>query len=195
MAARVLLGLGYRTGRAPAGLSSALAAPGVTMLELGSLSEDECRSLAGGKLPAHRHAAIFSESGGNPFYALQLARAAQLPARSPSGDRVAMDAGVPRTVAAALVEELDALTAPARMLLDAGSIAGDPFEPELACEIGELSPDEGMPALDELLHVGLLHPTAVPRRFAFRHPLVRRAVYSPPAVVGGSSHTPARRTA
>ena len=34
-----------------------------------------------------------------------------------------------------------------------------------------------MPALDELLHVGLLHPTAVPRRFAFRHPLVRRAVY------------------
>ena len=36
MAARVLLGLGYRTGRAPAGLSSALAAPGVTVLELGS---------------------------------------------------------------------------------------------------------------------------------------------------------------
>ena len=40
-----------------------------------------------------------------------------------------------------------------------------------------LSPDEGMPALDELLRAGLLHPTAVPRRFAFRHPLVRRAVY------------------
>ena len=51
MAARVLLGLGYRTGRAPAGLSSALAAPGVTVLELGSLSEAECRSLAGGDAP------------------------------------------------------------------------------------------------------------------------------------------------
>ncbi|MDP9133722.1 MAG: AAA family ATPase, partial [Actinomycetota bacterium] len=177
MAARVLLGLGYRAGRAPAGLSSTLAVPAVTVLELGSLSEKECRSLAGGELTARGHAAIFSESGGNPFYALQLARAAQLPARSSSGDRIAMDAGVPRTVAAALVEELDALTSPARILLDAGSIAGDPFEPELACEIGQLSPDEGMTALDELLRARLLHPTAVPRRFAFRHPLVRRAVY------------------
>ena len=177
MAARVLLALGYRTGRAPPGLNSALTAPAVTVLELGSLSEEECRSLAGGELTARRHAAIFSESGGNPFYALQLARAAQLPARSPSGDRMAMDAGVPRTVAAALVQELDALTSPARMLLDAGSIAGDPFEPELACEIGKLSPDDGMVALDELLHARLLHPTSVPRRFAFRHPLVRRAVY------------------
>jgi ATP/maltotriose-dependent transcriptional regulator MalT len=174
---RVLLALGYRTGRAPAGLASALTAPGVTVLELGSLSEEECRSLAGGTFPARRHAAIFRESGGNPFYALQLARAAEQPARTTSGDRVAIDAGVPRTVAAALVQELDALTAPARLLLDAGSIAGDPFEPELACEIGQLSPDVGMRALDELLLVGLLHPTAVPRRFAFRHPLVRRAVY------------------
>ena len=34
-----------------------------------------------------------------------------------------------------------------------------------------------MPALDELLDARLLQPTAVPRRFAFRHPLVRRAVY------------------
>jgi DNA-binding CsgD family transcriptional regulator/tetratricopeptide (TPR) repeat protein len=177
MAPRVLLGLGYRTGRAPAGVNSALAARGVTLLELGSLSEHECRSLAGGELTPRRQAAIFRESGGNPFYALQLARAARLPARSTPGDRMAMDAGVPRTVAAALVEELDALTSPARTLLDAGSIAGDPFEPELACEIGKLSPDEGMPALDELLRAGLLHPTAVPRRFAFRHPLVRRAVY------------------
>ncbi len=177
MAAHVLLALGYRTGRAPAGLSPALAAPAVTVLELDSLSEEECRILAGGELPARRQAAIFSESGGNPFYALQLARAARFPARSSSGDRMAIEAGVPRTVAAALVEELDALSAPARMLLDAGSIAGDPFEPELACEIAELSPDAGLAALDELLEARLLHPTAVPRRFMFRHPLVRRAVY------------------
>ena len=34
-----------------------------------------------------------------------------------------------------------------------------------------------MTALDELLAVRLLQATAVPRRFAFRHPLVRRAVY------------------
>ena len=177
MAERVLLALGYRTGRAPPRLSAPLAAPGVTVLELGSLSEDECRVLAGGELSSGRHAAIFSESGGNPFYALQLARVAELPARSSSGDRMAVDAGVPRTVAAALLEELDAITSPARRFLDAGSIAGDPFEPELACQIAELPSDEGMAALDELLAARLLHPTPVPRLFAFRHPLVRRAVY------------------
>ena len=34
-----------------------------------------------------------------------------------------------------------------------------------------------MDAFDELLGVGLVRPTDVPRRFRFRHPLVRRAVY------------------
>ena len=64
------------------------------------------------------------------------------------------------------------------MLLRAGAIAGDPFEPELAYAIAELSPQAGISALDELLDVRLLHATDVPRRFAFRHPLVRRAVYA-----------------
>jgi DNA-binding NarL/FixJ family response regulator len=35
----------------------------------------------------------------------------------------------------------------------------------------------GVVALDELLDAQLVRPTNVPRRFAFRHPLVRRAVY------------------
>ena len=61
--------------------------------------------------------------------------------------------------------------------MNAGAIAGDPFEPELAYAIAELSPDAGVVALDELLDARLLQPTDVPRRFAFRHPLVRRAVY------------------
>ena len=59
--------------------------------------------------PAH-HTAIFRESGGNPFYALALAGAARTPAHSVSSDRLATDSGVPRPVAAALLEEFDALT-------------------------------------------------------------------------------------
>ena len=57
----------------------------------------------------------------------------------------------PRSVAGALFEELDGLAPPARALLDAGAIAGDPFEPELAYAIAELDPDAGVAALDELL--------------------------------------------
>ena len=40
-----------------------------------------------------------------------------------------------------------------------------------------------MDAVDELLQLDLIHPTDVPRRFRFRHPLVRRAVYE--ATPGG----------
>ena len=39
------------------------------------------------------------------------------------------------------------------------------------------TPTPASTALDELLETRLLHATSVPRRFAFRHPLVRRAVY------------------
>ena len=34
-----------------------------------------------------------------------------------------------------------------------------------------------MEAIDQLLGAELIRPTSVPRRFGFRHPIVRRAVY------------------
>ncbi len=175
--ARVLLALGYRSGKAPSKLAAALAAPAVTIIELGPLGEADCSELAGERLDARQRAAIYSQSGGNPFYTLQLAKAAELPSRSSSGDRVALGAGVPRVVAASILGELEAVGADARLLLSAGAIAGDPFEPELAYAVAGLSEESGAPALDELLDAQLLRDTDVPRRFAFRHPLVRRAVY------------------
>ena len=178
MAPGVLLALGHRTGRAPAALASALTAREVTFVALDPLGEDECRSLTGDGLPATRHTEIFRQSGGNPFYALQLAAAAVGGAQTPAADtRMAAQTGVPRAVAAALVDELGSVGATARTLLDAGAVAGDPFEPDLAFAIAGLTDDDGSAALDELLGARLLHPTAVPGRFAFRHPLVRRAVY------------------
>ena len=75
------------------------------------MSEPDCSQLAGEHLDAEQRAAIYTESGGNPFYTLQLAHASKLPSRSSTGDRLALDAGVPRLVAAALVAELEALTA------------------------------------------------------------------------------------
>ena len=174
---RVLLALGYRSGMAPAKLSAALAAPGVTIIDLRPLSETDCSTLAGEHFDAAQRAAIYAQSGGNPFYTLQLAHTSSLPAHSSTGDRLALDAGVPRMVAAALVAEFETLAPDARLLLTSASIAGDPFEPELAYAVAELSPHAGVTALDDLLDARLLHDTDVPRRFAFRHPLVRRAVY------------------
>ena len=182
-AAPVLLALAYRSGREPALLTAALGAPGVALIELGELSEEECSILTGEDFSAAQRAAIFRESGGNPFYTLQLARARSAPPSSSSPDRRAEAAGVPRAVTAAVLDELRALSPNARALLEGGAIAGDPFDPELANDIGQLARDSGIRALDELLDARLLHPTDVPRRFAFRHPLIRRAVYD--ATKGG----------
>ena len=62
-------------------------------------------------------------------------------------------------------------------------MAGDPFEPELAAAAAGTSEASAMDAVDELLRLDLVRQTDVPRRFRFRHPLVRRAVYE--ATPGG----------
>jgi hypothetical protein len=95
-----MLALGYRTGQAPQELASALAAPRVTVVELSPLTWGEAATLAGDCYTPDQLRAIFVESGGNPFYTLELVRAAQLPAHSRTGDLVAARTGVPRLVAA-----------------------------------------------------------------------------------------------
>src|SRR5215210_4110552 len=84
---------------------------------------------------------------------------------------------VPRAVAAALAEELGLLSERARRILEGAAVAGDPFEPELVAAAAGETEATAIEALDELLRSDLVRPTDVPRRFRFRHPLVRRAVY------------------
>ena len=64
-----------------------------------------------------------------------------------------------------------------RVFLDAAAVVGEPFEPQLAASVAQLSLEEGLAALDELLACDLVRSTAAPARFRFRHPLVRRGVY------------------
>ena len=90
---------------------------------------------------------------------------------------------VPRSVAAALAAELAMLSAGARRVLDGAAVAGDPFELELAGAAAGVAEAPTMEALDELLRGDLVRHTDVPRRFRFRHPLVRGAVYE--ATPGG----------
>ena len=174
--APVLLALAYRRGQAPARLSAALAVPTVQRIALERLSEAQAVELLD-ELDPQSVAAIYRHGGGNPFYLEQLARSGDGATTTAELGGNGASSAVPAAVAASLAEELAALSGSERALLEAAAVAGDPFEPDLAAAIAELSPTEGLAALDALLALDLVRPTTVPRRFVFRHPLVRRAVY------------------
>ena len=167
----VLVALGARTGALPQGLAAALdgaiAEARALVLDLAPLSEAEAAVLVGDGA-----AAVYARAGGNPFYLEQLARAGA------AGPAVAVaDDAIPAPVAAALAAELAALGEDARRLLQGAAVAGDPFAAELAAAVADLPEERALPALDELLGRTLVRPARGPRRFAFRHPVVRHAVY------------------
>ena len=148
-------------------------------IELGALTRAEARELLGERADGAAAAALYEESGGNPFYLEQLARS---PDRAPDGAAAVpalpgADLEVPPAVAAALVEELALLSDGARLVLEGAAVSGDPFAPELAAAAAGTSEASALEALDELLGLDLVRETEVPRRFRFRHPLIRRAVY------------------
>ena len=72
--APVLLAFAFRPGQAPERLSAALAAPSVSRVELGQLSESQAAEMLG-EIDARSLADIYRHGGGNPFYLEQLARA------------------------------------------------------------------------------------------------------------------------
>src|SRR5215218_4971931 len=172
--APILFALAFRSSQAPSRLSAALAVPSARRIKLSELSENQAEELLR-ELEPRAVAAIYRHSGGNPFYLEQLARGGEDAWRPEAPGGNGTRTGVPVAVAASLAEELASLSAEQRALLDAAAVAGDPFEPHLAAAIAELSAPDGLAALDALLGLDLVRPTAVSRRFVFRHPLVRRA--------------------
>jgi DNA-binding CsgD family transcriptional regulator/tetratricopeptide (TPR) repeat protein len=83
--------------------------------------------------------------------------------------------------------ELAGLPVDARSLLDAAAVVGDPFELDFAAATAELDEPQALRALDPLLDAGLLERTDVPRRFKFRHPVLRKAVYDATGVAWRSA--------
>ncbi len=178
---RVLLALTARSGRAPE-LEAALAAAQQhgtgELVELGPLPQELVVELLPDAGPVKRER-LYRESGGNPFYLLELARAG---VEGDAGNR-ADPPGVPSSVQAALLRELAALSASSRRLLEGAAVAGDPFEPEPAAAAAGVDEDAALRAIDELQAADLVRPVDGARRFRFRHPLVRHAVYE--AAAGG----------
>lgn len=147
-------------------------------LDLVRLTEDESRQLLAPDFSDEQASALHIASGGNPFYLEQLARIT-----TPSQGTIDIDVSgrsgddLPPLVAAALTGEIATLSSQARQFLQGAAVTGDPFEAELATNTAGLEDAAVGDALDELLERDLIRHTDVPRRFRFRHPLLRRAVY------------------
>jgi ATP/maltotriose-dependent transcriptional regulator MalT len=181
-AAAVLVVVALRPRQLPERLSAALErahrAAELTRIELGALTLADAQELLGEEVDAAKATALYEESGGNPFYLEQLTRSLEPAGAVTAASGISLTGlDVPAAVAASLAEELTLLSGAGRRVLDGAAVAGDPFEPELAAAAAATSEAAGMHAVDELLGLDLIRATDVPRRFRFRHPLIRRAVY------------------
>jgi DNA-binding NarL/FixJ family response regulator len=178
----VLIAVAVRPRQVPERLWGALERANreaaLTRIVLGELTFGQSRELLGEAVEASAATALYEETGGNPFYLLQLVRALdRAPGTASAAAELSVAIGVPSAVAAALTEELAPLSESARLVLEGAAVAGDPFESDLAAVAAGTSEGSTIDGLDELLQFDLIRQTEVPRRFRFRHPIVRRAVY------------------
>ena len=191
--AALLVAVAFRRGQVDRALESTIQR-GLretdAWIDLGPLPRAEAQTLVAGAGPAD-YGSLYEASGGNPFYLLELARMGMQGERPWTAGDVA---GVPDAVALATVGELEALSPRARRLAQVAAVAGDPFELDLALATAEMSEADVLDGLDELLDSDMVRSTSVPRRFRFRHPLVRRAVYEacPPGSRIATHHRSAR---
>jgi ATP/maltotriose-dependent transcriptional regulator MalT len=181
--AGVLMALAMRSRQVPERLSAAVdraqAVGLITRLDLGAFSSGEAREFLGDSIDAAVATALYEETGGNPFYLEQLARSLgwSFEGTAAVPGLTLADLDVPAAVAAALAEELTLLEDGTRLVLEGAAIAGDPFDTELAAAAAAIAEPSVLPSVDVLLSLDFVRQTDVPRRFRFRHPLVRRAVY------------------
>ena len=166
----------------PGSSSTALAQPAVTEL---------VKELAGGQ-PDAGLLRLAEGAAGNPLYLTEL-----LAALSRSGGIAVTASGtaqlaaetVPGSLPAAIADRLDFVSATTRDMLRAAALLGVEFAvPDLTTVLGKTVADV-MPAIDEARATGVLTDSGNGTALAFRHPLIREALYAElPAAVRGAWH-------
>jgi DNA-binding CsgD family transcriptional regulator len=167
-------------------------------LQLGALPQpavaELVRGLAGGR-PDAGLLRLAAGAAGNPLYLTELFAALSRSERITvtSGGTAKLSAGmVPDSLPAAIADRLGFVSAPTMKVLRAAALLGVEFAvDDLTSVLGQLVTDL-VPALDEARATGVLTDSRV--GLAFRHPLIRDALYAElPSAVRGAWHRDAGR--
>ncbi|WP_432838222.1 helix-turn-helix transcriptional regulator [Dactylosporangium sp. CA-092794] len=172
----LLVVVAHRDRQAPPHLRYALARNmdhgAVTRIELGPLTRAESAELIGGRPRGRRLANLYAESQGNPLYLLTLDRS-EVPRRAgeTGGDRSSR-------LESLILGETLTLSPDELAVASTAAVLGDPFSVQtLTSVVDGLDPSRLEHALADLIARDLIRPGPYGSQLAFRHPLVRRAVY------------------
>ncbi|TCP42612.1 regulatory LuxR family protein [Tamaricihabitans halophyticus] len=179
LAGTTCIALAYRPRHLPRPLAQAIASGArervTRLLELQPLDRANAQALVGADDASFED--CYYQSGGNPFFLTELIRARQRRAGRatvrPAGD----SGSVPAAVREAIEQDVQGVSTGARGLAQAAAVLGEPFGLKFAAEVAGLRHEEALDDLDELLNRGLVRTTATRQSYAFRHPVVRHAVY------------------
>ncbi|HET9344121.1 MAG TPA: AAA family ATPase [Candidatus Limnocylindrales bacterium] len=135
--------------------------------------------ILGGELPAPREVveAVHERTNGIPLHIEELLAALDADART-DGRRI-REAGVPDTIADAVLARLGRLSPEAQTLARAGAVLGRCFSPDVIAGMVDQQLEQIEPTIEELIDASFLYPFDYIDQgyYDFRHQLLRDAVY------------------
>ena len=153
-----------------------------SVLALDALADDETRRLLGASgleaaLSEEVTAAVIERAGGNPLYAIEIARMVAEAERPELAGLV-----VPGSVQAVIAARLDAIPVGWRALAPDAAVLGDEVWPDALAAVGERQPEDVGHGVAELVGRGLLEGrvSTLPglEAYRFTHALVREVAYA-----------------
>jgi DNA-binding NarL/FixJ family response regulator len=179
--ARVVVGVGCRTGQANARLSRLVmdlrSSARVVHVRLKPLPSQDCERLLPMEVGWGRRQLVRDGCGGNPGVLRALLDATAQPGLAEGMTWHDLRTGVPPPMPEGYLAELDGLAALTRRVATAGAVHGDDFDLDALGEIAQLDRATVRAATDELLDADIVRPAGRGRRFRFRDPVVRSLAY------------------
>lgn len=167
------------TSAALDGLTARLDRAGARVLRLAPLAPDAVRQLAADLLGSDLKPTaeqLAAQAEGNPLFVVELLRTLADEATHAGDGRGGQRESMRGSVRAVVAAYLRSLSAPARRLLDVGSVLGREFSVAEVAEMTGRPAVEWLAGIEEALAADVL--TEAGDRLAFRHDLLRQSVYA-----------------